>query len=483
MSTLKYPDDLALYVAGEWRGAEGRQTIAIENPATEEEIGVIPSATAADIEDAIASSVRGSKSWSARSPWARAEILLRAEQMIAAECQRLAWILTTENGKPLADSLGELDRARETLVFCAEEAKRTFGRVYPPREPGLTQSILKRPLGPVAAFAPWNFPAVLVMRKIAPALAAGCSVILKPAEECPAICVELVRILLRAGVDAEAINMLFGTPDMISRRLIEAPETRKITFTGSIPVGKLLAEQAGRHLKHVTMELGGHAPVIVFDDVDVERVARRCAGFKFRNAGQVCLAPSRFFVHERVYDDFLDIFRQTAEGLTVGPGTDPATQMGPLASSRRLAAAESLVEDVLTLGGNVVSGGRRLGERGYYYSPTILTDLDPRSRILDEEPFCPVAPIMPFSDFDEVMDAANRDDVGLSAYAFTNSLQNADRFMNRIEAGWIGINDFVPLLADAPVAAHKQSGIGYEGGSEGLDSFLETRFVSQRAEL
>lgn len=483
MASHEYPQELGLYIAGEWHVGDGRQVIPVENPADGEQIGNVPAATAQDIESAIESSVCGFHAWSAKSAWTRADILLRAEQMIAADSKRLAWILTMENGKPLADAMGELDRARETLVFCAEEAKRTFGRVYPPREPGLMQSILKRPLGPVAAFAPWNFPAVLVMRKLAPALAAGCSVILKPAEECPAICVELVRIMLRAGVDAEAINLLFGAPDMISSRLIEAPEIRKITFTGSIPVGKLLAEQAGRHLKHVTMELGGHAPVVVFDDVDVERVARRCAGFKYRNAGQVCLAPSRFFVHERIFDEFLTVFREIAEGLTVGPGTDPATQMGPLASSRRLAATEALVEDVLSLGGTLQSGGRRIGDRGYFYAPTVLTDLDPASRILDEEPFCPVAPIMPFSDFDQVMLLANREDVGLSAYAFTNSLHTADRFMNEIEAGWIGINDFVPLLADAPVAAHKQSGIGYEGGSEGLDSFLETRFVSQRASL
>lgn len=477
-----YPRELQFHVAGEWRG-EGRNAIDVENPANGENIGRLPLVTQQDVDNAVESSVRGFQAWSMKSPWARADILLRAEQLIANDTERLARVLTIENGKPLADSLGELDRVRETLVFNAEEAKRTFGRVYPPRERGLTQTMLKRPLGPVAAFAPWNFPAVLAIRKIAPALAAGCSVILKPAEECPAICIELVRILIRAGVEPEALNLLFGEPDMISRRLIEAPAIRKITFTGSIPVGRLLAERAGRNLKHLTMELGGHAPVVVFDDADAARVARRCAAFKFRNAGQVCLAPSRFLVHERIYDAFLSEFRQVAESLTVGPGLEPETQMGPLANRRRLDAAERLVEDVASRGGRIRSGGKRLGEKGYFYAPTVLTDLDPQSAILQEEPFCPVAPIMPFSNFEEAMEAANRNDVGLSAYAFTNDLATAHRFSEEIEAGWIGINDFVPLLADAPIAAHKQSGLGYEGGAEGLDSFMETRFISQRASL
>lgn len=478
-----YVENLELHVAGEWRSGNGRDLIPVENPADCAVIGQLPAATEQDIDDAIESSLRGFKAWSAKSAWARAEVLLRAAQMIADESQRLARILTMENGKPLADSLGEMDRVRETLAFNAEEAKRAFGRVYPPREAGLTQTLLKRPLGPVAAFAPWNFPAVLAIRKMAPALAAGCSVILKPAEECPATCIELVRILIEAGVEAEAINLLFGAPDMISRRLIAAPAIRKITFTGSIPVGKLLAEQAGRNLKHVTMELGGHAPVVIFDDVDVARVARICAGFKFRNAGQVCLAPSRFYVHERIYDAFLAEFIQVAEGLTVGPGFEPKTQMGPLASKRRLEATERLVEDAVSRGASVRSGGKRLGDKGHFYAPTVLTDLDPDSRILEEKPFCPVAPIMPFATFEEVIAAANRDDVGLSAYAFTNDIPTAHRFSEEIGAGWIGINDFVPLLADAPVAAHKESGFGYEGGAEGLNSFMETRFISQRASL
>lgn len=480
METAGYPETLALFVAGQWRRGAGRACIAIENPADGSILGELPVARTEDIDDAIASSVQGFHEWSRHSPWQRAEILLRAESLIAADTERLARIITLENGKPLPESRGEIDRVRETLVYCAEEGKRTYGRIYPPRAAGLAQTVIKRPLGPVAGFSPWNFPAVLPMRKIAPALAAGCSIVLKPAEECPAICIELVRLMIEAGVPANALNLLFGDPATISDRLIAAPEIRKISFTGSIAVGKLLAEKAGRHLKAVTMELGGHAPVIVFDDVDAETVALRCAMFKYRNAGQVCLAPSRFYIHDSVFPAFTRVFAEVARQLKVGPGLEPGTEVGPLSNRRRLEAAEALVDDIVKGGGALLAGGQRFGNAGYFFAPTVATDINPAARILTEEPFCPIAPLIPFTDTDAMFAAANNNDVGLSAYAFTNSLDRAHAFTERIQAAWLGINDFVPLLADAPVAAHRQSGLGYEGGPEGLDAFLETKFVSQR---
>lgn len=478
-----YPVNLPIFVAGHWRSGEGRTTIPVENPVDETTLGELTAANENDIADAIASAKDGLAEWSRFSAWDRAVVLLKAERLIAGQQQRLARMLTLENGKPLADSSGELVRVRETLVYCAEEAKRTYGRVMPTRASDMVQYSYKRPVGPVAAFSPWNFPAVLAIRKAAAALAAGCSVILKPAEETPAICIELVGLLLEAGVPANALNLLFGNPAQISDALIESPVIQKISFTGSIPVGKLLAAKAGAYLKSVTMELGGHAPVIVYDDVDVAKVAGMCAGFKYRNAGQVCLAPSRFFVHESILDEFTKCLVQHAQAIKTGDGLDAATQMGPLANSRRMDAAQRLVCDAEALGGKVWTGGKRIGNKGYFFEPTVIGNLDPEAKILTEEPFCPVAPILGFAEDDDVISLANGNDVGLSAYAFTNRLDRAHEFSERIVAGWLGINDFTPLLADAPVNGLRNSGLGMEGGPEGLDAYLETRFLSQRMSL
>lgn len=335
----------------------------------------------------------------------------------------------------------------EAFVYCAEEGKRAYGRVLPPRAPGLSQATLKRPIEPVGAFAPWNFPAFLAARKLAAALAAGCTVVLKPAEETPAACIEIVRCVVDAGVPAGVVNLLFGVPARISQAVIDSPVIRKISFTGSVPVGRLLAERAGRQLKPATMELGGHAPVIVFDDVDVARVAAACAAFKFRNAGQVCLSPSRFYVQAAIVDEFTEAFVAEACGR----------------------------------GARIATGGQRLGKVGYFHAPTVLVDVPPQARLLHEEPFCPVAPVMAFDTLDEAITLANGLPFGLAAYAFTNRLDRSTAFVETVEAGWIGINDFTPSLADAPIGGTKDSGLGYEGGPEGLDAYLHARFVSQAA--
>ena len=478
-----YDVELGLYIAGQWRSGGARRTIAVVNPASEEVLAALPLATEQDIADALASSQVGFEIWRSTSAWERQVIMTRAADLIEQRRETLARVLTLENGKPLADARGEIDRVIETILWCAEEGKRAYGRLLQPRQPGLMQATVKRPIGPVAAFAPWNFPAVLVARKLAAALAAGCSIILKPAEETPGVCVGIIRAFVDAGVPSGVINMLFGEPSMVSERLIASPVTRKVSFTGSVPVGRLLSSLAAQQLKPVTMELGGHSPVVVFDDVDVKAVAKACAGFKFRNAGQVCVSASRFFVHENIYEAFVREFVAIANAIKVGDGREEGVVMGPLANQRRLEATKDLVADAKARGATVAAGGEQMSGRGFFFPPTVLTDLDLQSRILHEEPFCPVAPIMPFRDFDEVMELANGVDFGLAAYAFTRSIQRAALVSEAFDAGWIGINSFTPALADAPISGTKQSGIGHEGGPEGLDAYLQTRFISQMSSV
>lgn len=478
-----YPKSLELLIDGNWHPIENRRSCEVVNPATEEVLGHLPMATLDDLNLALESAKRGFGVWSSYSAWKRSEILLKAAEIIKDRRTYIAHILTLENGKPLADSLGELDRSIETFVWCAEEGKRTYGRVMPVRTVGTTEMSVKRPVGPVAAFAPWNFPVVLVVRKIAAALAAGCSVVVKPAEETPAACIEIARACVDAGVPAGAINMVFGDPAMVSEHLIASPIIQKVSFTGSIPVGKLLSQQAAALLKPVTMELGGHSPVVVFDDINIQAVVKMCVNFKFRNAGQVCLSPNRFYVHERVYDKFIEQFIAATRSINVGNGLSPNVQMGPLNNPRRLSAAEKFVEDAVSKQAKVGTGGKRLGSAGYFFEPTVLTGLSPDALILAEEPFCPVVPIMPFASFDEVVDKANHVQFGLAAYAFTDSLTTSEKISEAFEAGWIGINSFTPSLADVAIGGMKQSGIGYEGGPEGLDAYLHSKFISKAISL
>lgn len=479
LDAAAYPQALALYVGGQWRGAQGRDTLAVRNPANGAELGRLPVATDEDIDDALRHADSAFATWSRTSAWERAAILMRAAQLIDQRRGEMAVVLTLENGKPLADSDGELSRVIEGIIYCAEECKRAYGRQLPPRSLLLTQTTVKRPIGPVAAFVPWNFPAFLAARKVAAALAAGCTVVLKAPEETPAIGMLLLRAFLDAGVPSGAISLLYGKPAQISERLIASPIIRKVSFTGSVPVGRLLAMLAARHLKPCTMELGGHAPVIVCDDVDVARVAQACVAFKFRNSGQVCLSPSRFFVQDSLYEAFVAHFVEYAGQLEVGDGLGAGVRMGPLNNERRLAAAAGLVEDAQRRGANVRLGGTRLAGEGYFFPPTVLTDVPATARILHDEPFCPVAPILPFGTLDDAIARANAVEYGLAAYAFTNDLQRAATFAEGIDAAWIGINNFTPSLADAPVGGVKDSGLGYEGGPEGLDAYQQIRFVSQ----
>jgi succinate-semialdehyde dehydrogenase/glutarate-semialdehyde dehydrogenase len=475
--TQEYTSDLALFINGSWRSGQGRETLRVLNPALGSGIADLPVATAADLEEALAAAEQGFKEWRMVDVDTRGAILRKAAALIRERAPAIALLLTTEQGKPKAEALGEIMGAASFFDFYAEEAKRAYGRVLV-RPTGQRAMVLKQPVGPVAVFTPWNFPVYMLAKKLAPALAAGCSVIAKPAEECPASSSALMRCLLDAGVPANAAQLVFGVPDMISRTLIASPVIRKISFTGSAAVGKQLMRLAADGLKRITMELGGHAPVLVFDDVDLPKVLDVLVAQKFRNAGQVCVAPTRFYVQERMYEAFLTGFAERAAALKVGNGLEEGVQMGPLANPRRPAALTSLIGNATAHGSRLLTGGAAYGE-GFFFQPTLLADVPNEAAIMNTEPFGPVAVTRPFATLDEAIAEANRGPFGLAAFAFTNDLRTANLVSDALEAGMVGINSFAISVADAPFGGVKESGFGSEGGSEGLDSYMVVKAIHQ----
>ncbi|MGU3494301.1 NAD-dependent succinate-semialdehyde dehydrogenase [Xanthobacteraceae bacterium A53D] len=473
-----YPN-VQLHIAGTWRDAEGGRRIPVLNPATEEEIGSVAHASRADLDEALDATVKGFAVWSRMSAYDRAKIMRKAAELWRERVEKIAPLLTMEQGKPLAEAKGELMAAADIIEWFAEEAKRAYGRVVPARSPGIYQLVVKEPVGPVAAFTPWNFPVNQVVRKLSAALAAGCSIIVKAPEETPASPAELIRAFVDAGVPAGVIGLVYGVPSEISEYLIPHPVIRKVTFTGSTPVGKKLAALAGEHMKRVTMELGGHAPVIVFDDADVDATARLMAGSKFRNAGQVCVSPTRFLVQEKVYDQFVDTFLEHAKTVKVGNGLEAGTTMGPLANERRIPAMESLITDARQQGADVRLGGSRIGNKGYFFEPTVLTGVTREMRMMNEEPFGPLCMMLPFSQFDEVVDEANRLPYGLAAYAFTRSAKTANAVAAQVQTGMMTINHLGLALPEVPFGGVKDSGYGSEGGSEAIEAYLNPKFVTQ----
>ncbi len=475
--TQDYTSDLALFINGAWRSGEGRETLRVLNPALGSGIADLPVATAADLEEALAAAEQGFKEWRMVDVDTRAAILRKVAALIRERADTIAVLLTTEQGKPKAEALGEIMGAASFFDFYAEEAKRAYGRVLV-RPTGQRAMVLKQPVGPVAVFTPWNFPVYMLAKKLAPALAAGCSVIAKPAEECPASSSALMRCLLDAGVPANAAQLVFGVPDTISRTLIASPVIRKVSFTGSAAVGKQLMRLAADGLKRITMELGGHAPVLVFDDVDLPKVLDVLVAQKFRNAGQVCVAPTRFYVQERMYEAFLTGFAERTAALKVGNGLEEGVQMGPLANPRRPAALTSLIGNATAHGSRLLTGGAAYGE-GFFFQPTLLADVPNEAAIMNTEPFGPVAVTRPFATLDEAIAEANRGPFGLAAFAFTNDLRTANLAGDALEAGMVGINSFAISVADAPFGGVKESGFGSEGGSEGLDSYMVVKAIHQ----
>ena len=470
---------ISMLIDGEWIAPGDRATQPIFNPATGAQIGVLPHATTADLDRALDAARRGFEVWRKVSAYDRAGYLRKVASLIRERAADIAAQLTLEQGKPLAESKAEVLVAADHFDWHAEECRRTYGRVIPGRQQDQRLLVLHEPVGPVAAFTPWNFPANMPGRKISTALAAGCSCILKPAEETPATALALAQAVMDAGIPPGVLNVVLGVPAMISEYLIASPVIRKITFTGSTAVGKLLAGHAAKGVKRATMELGGHAPVIVFDDVDVEAVAALSAAAKYRNAGQVCIAPTRFYVHESIQERFAHRFGEIAEAMRVGDGMESSTQMGPCANIRRPDAMAGFVEDARRHGAELVAGGERIGNEGYFWRPTVLKDVPEDSRIMNVEPFGPIAIVNRFRDFDEVVEKANRLPYGLSAYAFTQSEKRATRVANAVEAGLVGINNFNISWSETPFGGVKESGDGSEGGIEGLEGYFTTKFVSQ----
>ena len=473
-----YPEVL-LHVAGEWRGARSGETRPIVNPATAEEIGRHPVAAKADMDEALDAAERGFKTWRAVSAFERSKIMRKAANLLRERVDEIARIMTIEQGKPIAEAKGETLAGADTIDWFAEEARRAYGRVVPARQDGVMQIVVREPVGPVAAFTPWNFPINQAVRKVSAALCTGCSVILKGPEETPASCAELVRAFLDAGVPSDALSYLVGVPADISSYLIPHPTIRKISFTGSTAIGKQLAALAGQHMKRVTMELGGHAPAIVFKDADLDKAVSVLSANKFRNAGQVCVAPTRFLVHDSVKDEFVTRFTAAAKAIKVGDGLDPNSRMGPLAHDRRISAMESFVADAQASGAELTTGGKRIGNQGYFFEPTVFTDVPLTAKLMNDEPFGPIAAIRGFSDEEEAFAEANRLPYGLAAYAYTRSTDTAEKIASRVESGMVSINHHGLALPEVPFGGIKDSGYGSEGGSEAIEAYLNSKFVTQ----
>lgn len=475
--TSNYPD-VSLLINGEWRAAESGETMAIVNPATGETIGQHAYAKQADLDAALEAADAGFKQWREIPATKRSATLRKAATLLRERADLIAPLMTQEQGKPLAEARGETLGAADTLDWFAEEAKRVYGRVIPARDSNVRQMVTKHPVGPVAAFTPWNFPLNQAVRKVSIALAAGCSIILKGPEDTPASVAELIRCYVDAGVSPGAVNLVYGVPADISDYLVRHPVIRKISFTGSTAVGKHLAALAGEHMKRNTMELGGHAPTLVFDDADVEAAVKIASTGKFRNAGQVCISPTRFLVQEGIHEEFVDKFTEAARAVQVGNGLDDGTLMGPLAHDRRPGAVGGMVDDATQRGADVRLGGKVADGPGYFFEPTVLTNLTPDMRIMNEEPFGPVAAFSTFKDTDEAIAEANRLPYGLAAYAFTSSMKTAHRLGNEIEAGMVAINHLGLALPETPFGGVKDSGYGTEGGSEAIEAYLDSRFVT-----
>ncbi|MBL4811492.1 MAG: NAD-dependent succinate-semialdehyde dehydrogenase [Rhodobacteraceae bacterium] len=468
-----------LYIDGEWTYGTSGKSEPVFNPATGLEIGQVPHASDADLDRAIAASVKGFELWSNTPIAKRATILLKAMDLILSRAKEIARIETLEQGKHYKEAYGEVTRSCGTIRWNVEEARRAYGRVIP-SAPDIRLTTIRQPIGPVAAFVPWNFPAGGPLRKLSPGLAAGCSFVIKCSEETPGTICAIVKCFEEAGVPAGVINLVFGDPPMISEKLIAAEPIRMIAFTGSVPVGKLIASHAAKVMKPCIMELGGHAPVIVCADADPVVAAQRAVFAKFMNAGQVCTSPSRFIVHESLHDKFVETFVAGAKKLKIGNGLVDGVQMGPMANPRRIEAMEALIKDAVAKGAKIETGGSRHGNTGWFFEPTVLTDVPLEADMMQLEPFGPLAPIRKFSDLDAALAEANSTPYGLAAYGFTESAATAEKLARGLEAGILSINHTAGSVHEAPSGGVKESGYGREGGPEGYDAYTVTKRISHR---
>lgn len=473
-------EDLSLYINGQFLKGGGRREQDVLDPATDEVVGKLPHAGAADLDLALASAQKAFESWRKTSPMEKSRILRKVGELSRERAKDIGRNMTLDMGKPLNEAVGEVVACSEHADWAAEECRRIYGRVVPARVDGVRQMVLKEPIGVVAAFSPWNFPYNQAIRKIVSALGAGCTIIIKGPEDAPSAVVAIARLFHEAGLPPGCLNVVWGVPSEISTYLINSPVVRKISFTGSVPVGKQLAALAGSLMKPATMELGGHSPVIVCDDADVEAAADIMAGSKFRNAGQVCVSPTRFYVQEKAYDKFVSRFLDKVSKLKVGPGLEEGTKMGPLAHKRRVPAISGFVEDADARGAKILAGGHKLGDKGNFFEPTVVEEAPDDSKLMTEEPFGPIMGLKKFKDLDDAIARANSLPFGLAAYAFTSSTKNATKIGDALESGMVTINHLGFALAEVPFGGVKDSGYGSEGGSETFDGYLVTKFVTQK---
>ncbi|MGI3187048.1 NAD-dependent succinate-semialdehyde dehydrogenase [Nioella aestuarii] len=474
--------DLDLYIKGEWRPASDGQTKPVTDPATEDALGTIAMATEADVNAALEAAREGFAVWRRTGTWDRAAKIRRASELIRERADRIATLMSLETGKPKAEALGETGAAADQFEWYSEETKRLYGQIIEARTPDSRMSVIYQPVGVVAAFSAWNFPALLPARKIAAALGAGCSIIIKPAGETPASCAALVQACHDAGIPPGVVNFVTGNSGAIAEQLIRSPIVKKVSVTGSVPVGKQILALAAEGVKKVSMELGGHGPVVVFKDFDPVKAAEICAPTKFRNCGQVCISPTRFYVHESRYEDFAGRFAEIAKGLKIGTGLEEGVQVGPMANRRGVETIRKMTEDAVAKGADLLAGGRVPDGRnqGYFFEPTVLGRVPDNAMVMTEEPFGPIAPITTFTDYDEVMERANALPFGLAGYVFSNDLGLATRASEDLELGMVGVNEMLLATAEAPFGGIKESGMGREGGSLGVHDYLNPKYIKTK---
>lgn len=470
------------FIAGEWRNVFGEGK-PIFNPATEEEIGHLPVASEADIAEAVKAADEGFREWSVVPAADRASVLKTAAEILRGKSDTVAERITLEQGKPLASAGFEPAFAAMELEWYAEEAVRAYGRVIPSREPGQRNFVIKQPVGPSLLISPWNYPMASPNVKIGACLAAGCSFIVKPASETPAGCMELIEALLEAGVPPKAMNMVTGSAGMIAEKILASDKIRKVSFTGSTQVGRKLLSMTALRLQQLTMELGGHAPVIVNDDVDLDAVVPALVAKKLQNGGQVCISPTRFYVHRKLYVDFADAMAEAMSRIITGNGLDPATELGPMINAESVENLEMMTEDAKGKGASVLAGGGRVSGVGHFFQPTVLRDVSDDAEIMNEEPFGPIVPIQAFDDLDSAIEKANTSPYGLNAYAFAASREAVEKLGSGIEAGIVSINRTNAVYPETPMGGIKASGYGKELGTEGMDAYYVSKFISENNPL
>jgi len=467
------------FIDGKWQQSEKKETYDVVNPATEELIGKASKASHADVDRALKSAEEGFKVWKKTPPWQRSYIIRKIADLIRKKNKILAKWLALEVGKPLAEGIGEVNGAADIFEWNAEETKRIYGQTVESRFENTRVHVYYQPVGVVAALVPWNFPIILAARKISTALAAGCAVICKPDVITPGCVMEMVDIINEAGVPPGVVNLLSGDPASISSQLISSDTVKKISITGSTRVGKLILKQAADKVQRVTMELSGHAPFIVFEDVDIKKVADMAIAAKFRNNGQVCISPSRFYIHESKKEDFTRLFVEKTTKLKIGNGLDEGVQLGPMTTKKRLNEVEELVEKTKQEGAKILCGGKRPAgfNKGYFYEPTVFDNVKDSFTIMKQEPFGPLVPITSFKNYDEVIERANNHELGLASYIYTNSLEKAQKTSELMETGVVAVNTHVVAVAEAPFGGIKQTGYGREGGSAGIKDYLNIKYT------